>query len=125
MIELNTLRERHTAMEVLREEKRALERRAFAADELRDTVVRLEAEVEAARAEREAWCVPNLPQTAIFNFLGRGMRYRILQLLPPSPSHRTYRCFDSNTLTSLKNMAQTAPRCVGAKLSSLMHKPAR
>ena len=57
MAELNTLRERHTAMEVLREENRALGRRAAAADELRETVVRLEAEVEAARAEREAWCV--------------------------------------------------------------------
>lgn len=57
MTELNTLRERHTALEVLREENRALERRAKAADELRDTVVRLEAEVGAARAEREAWCV--------------------------------------------------------------------
>ncbi|KAI9510349.1 MAD-domain-containing protein [Russula earlei] len=53
--ELSTLRERHTAIEVLREENRALERRAAAADELRETVVRLEAEAEAARAEREAW----------------------------------------------------------------------
>jgi mitotic spindle assembly checkpoint protein MAD1 len=53
--ELSTLRERHTAIEVLREENRALERRAASADELRETVVRLEAEVEAARAEREAW----------------------------------------------------------------------
>ena len=56
--ELNTLRERHTAIEVLREQNRALERRAASADELRETVVRLEAEVQAARAEREAWCVP-------------------------------------------------------------------
>jgi len=54
--ELSTLRERHTVIEVLREENRALERRAASADELRETVVRLEAEVEAARAEREAWC---------------------------------------------------------------------
>ena len=54
--ELSVLRERHTVIEVLREENRALERRAASADELRETVVRLEAEVEAARAEREAWC---------------------------------------------------------------------
>jgi mitotic spindle assembly checkpoint protein MAD1 len=67
MAELNTLRERHTAMEVLREENRALERRAAAADELRETVMRLEAEVEAARAEREAWCVLRLPQISISN----------------------------------------------------------
>jgi mitotic spindle assembly checkpoint protein MAD1 len=125
MVELNTLRERHTVMEVLREENRALERRAAAADELRETVVRLEAEVEAARAEREAWCVPLLPQTSISNFLGRGMRYRILPLLPPSPSRRAYRCFDSNTRTSSKNMAQTVPRCVGAKLSALLYRRAR
>ena len=55
--ELSALRERHTAIEVLREENRALERRAASVDELRETVVRLEAEVEAARAEREAWHV--------------------------------------------------------------------
>ena len=70
MAELNTLRERHTAMEVLREENRALERRAAAADEMRETVVRLEAEVEAARAEREAWYVSLLPQASVSNFLG-------------------------------------------------------
>ncbi|KAN0114199.1 Spindle assembly checkpoint component Mad1 [Russula decolorans] len=63
MAELNTLRERHTVMEVLREENRALERRAAAADELRETVVRLEAEVEAARAEREAWARSAVPDT--------------------------------------------------------------
>ena len=55
--ELSALRERHTVIEVLREETCALERRAASADELRETIVRLEAEVEAARAEREAWCV--------------------------------------------------------------------
>ncbi|KAH9165300.1 mitotic checkpoint protein-domain-containing protein [Lactarius sanguifluus] len=55
MVELGSLRERHTAIEVLREQNRALEWRAAGADELRETVVRLEAEVQAARAEREAW----------------------------------------------------------------------
>ena len=55
--ELSALCERHTVIEVLCEENRALERRAASADELRETVVRLEAEVEAALAEREAWCV--------------------------------------------------------------------
>ena len=61
MAELVSLRERHTAIEVLREQNRALERRAVAADEMRETVVRLEAEVQAARTEREAWCVPHRP----------------------------------------------------------------
>ncbi|KAH9165006.1 MAD-domain-containing protein [Lactarius sanguifluus] len=55
MVELGSPRERHTAIEVLREQNRALERQAAGADELRETVVRLEAEVQAARAEREAW----------------------------------------------------------------------
>jgi mitotic spindle assembly checkpoint protein MAD1 len=71
MTQLGALRERHTAIEVIREENRALERRAAAADELRETVVRLEAEVEAARAEREAWCVP--PPPLLFLFL----RFRV------------------------------------------------
>jgi mitotic spindle assembly checkpoint protein MAD1 len=38
MAKLNTLRERHTAMEVLREENRALERRTAAMDELCESV---------------------------------------------------------------------------------------
>jgi hypothetical protein len=40
---------------VLREENRALERGAASADELHETVIRLEAEVEATRVERETW----------------------------------------------------------------------
>jgi hypothetical protein len=55
--ELSVLRERHTAIEVLREENHALERRTASADELCETVVRLEAEVEAARADHEMWRV--------------------------------------------------------------------
>ena len=58
MAELGTLRERHTSVEVLREQNRALKQRAASADELREMVVRLEAEVRAAHAERETWCVP-------------------------------------------------------------------
>jgi len=129
MTELNTLRERHTAMEVLREENRALERRVAAADELRDTAVRLEAEVEAARAEREAWCV-SLRGLQSFSFvlvflLGRGTLCPILPLLPQSRSRRAYLRFDSNTRISLKNTARTALRCAVAKRSSLMHRRAR
>jgi hypothetical protein len=41
--ELSVLRERHGTIEVLREEKLALECRAATADELHETVVRLEA----------------------------------------------------------------------------------
>ncbi|KAI0739854.1 spindle assembly checkpoint component Mad1 [Daedaleopsis nitida] len=53
--ELNILREKQTSVEVLKEQKRELERRARAADELREKVVKLEAELDAARKEREEW----------------------------------------------------------------------
>ncbi|KAJ2918857.1 hypothetical protein MD484_g1475, partial [Candolleomyces efflorescens] len=53
--ELNYLRERHTNAEVLKEEKRGLEKKVIVLEELRDKVVRLEAELDAARNEREEW----------------------------------------------------------------------
>lgn len=53
--ELAVLRERHASVEVLREEKRGLERKVQTLEQLREKVVRLEAEVEAGRREREAW----------------------------------------------------------------------
>jgi seryl-tRNA synthetase len=52
--ELSMLCERHTAIEVLHEENGALKCCAASADELHKTIVCLEAEVEAVRAEREA-----------------------------------------------------------------------
>jgi mitotic spindle assembly checkpoint protein MAD1 len=55
--ELTTLRQRHANIEVLKEQKRELERKAQAVDELRETVVKLEAELDAARKEREEWYV--------------------------------------------------------------------
>jgi len=81
MAELNTLRERHTAMVILREENRALEQRAAAADEMCETVIHLKAEAEAVRAEHKARYVSLLPQASVSNFLGRGTRYPILPLL--------------------------------------------
>lgn len=54
--EVTTLRERHVSIEVLREEKRGLERKVRTLEEMRERVVRLEAEVEAGRREREDWC---------------------------------------------------------------------
>ncbi|KAJ3497243.1 hypothetical protein NLJ89_g10374 [Agrocybe chaxingu] len=60
-VELNSLRERNTSIEVLREEKRGLERKVAMLDELRTKVVKLEAEVEAGRREREEWA--NKPST--------------------------------------------------------------
>lgn len=53
--EVTSLKERQMSVEVLREEKRDLERKARAADGLRDQVARLEAEVQAGRREREQW----------------------------------------------------------------------
>lgn len=57
--ELKFLRERHTSVEVLREEKRGLERKVLMLEELRTKVVKLEAEVEAGRKEREHWYILN------------------------------------------------------------------
>jgi len=56
-MELNNLRERHTSVEVLREEREGLERKVKILEELREKVVKLEAEVEAGRREREEWSV--------------------------------------------------------------------
>ena len=53
--ELAILRQRNANVEILREQKRELERRAVAADELQEKVIKLEAELEAARKEREDW----------------------------------------------------------------------
>ena len=53
--ELNTLREKQTSVEVLKEQKRELERKVRGAEELRERVVKLEAELDAARKEREEW----------------------------------------------------------------------
>ncbi|KAJ7777883.1 spindle assembly checkpoint component Mad1 [Mycena maculata] len=53
--ELAVLRDRHTSIEVLREEKRGLERKLKPLEDLREQVVKLEAQVEAGRQERETW----------------------------------------------------------------------
>lgn len=55
--ELTILRERHTSIEVLKEERRGLEQKVRVFEELREKVVKLEAEVEAGRQERKAWRV--------------------------------------------------------------------
>lgn len=56
-MELNVLRERHASVEVLKEEKRGLERKVKVMEELREKVVKLEAELDAGRREREEWLV--------------------------------------------------------------------
>ena len=54
--ELAVLRERHASLEVLREQKRELERKVKGAENLRDQNIRLQAELDASRKEREEWC---------------------------------------------------------------------
>ncbi|KAI0942237.1 hypothetical protein AcW1_002917 [Taiwanofungus camphoratus] len=61
--ELNILRDRHVSIEVLKEQKRDLERKVIGVEELREKVVRLEAELEAARREREEWASENMAQS--------------------------------------------------------------
>jgi mitotic spindle assembly checkpoint protein MAD1 len=55
--ELTQLRQQKKSIEVLEEQKRDMERKLANTDSLRQSVARLEAEVEAARKEREGWCV--------------------------------------------------------------------
>ncbi|KZV66505.1 MAD-domain-containing protein [Peniophora sp. CONT] len=53
--ELALLRDRKANVEVLKEEKRGLEARLRGMDELREKVVQLEGELDAARRERKEW----------------------------------------------------------------------
>ncbi|KIJ05303.1 hypothetical protein PAXINDRAFT_141378, partial [Paxillus involutus ATCC 200175] len=55
--ELGRYKDKHANLEVLREEKRALERKVSVMEDLREKVVFLEAQVEAARRERQEWYV--------------------------------------------------------------------
>ena len=55
MGELTQLRQRNESIEVLKEKNRDLNRKLADTDSLRQSVARLEAEVEAARKEREEW----------------------------------------------------------------------
>ncbi|KAI0337286.1 MAD-domain-containing protein [Trametopsis cervina] len=53
--ELTGLRQRQANVEILKEQKRELEVKALGTDKLREQVARLEAELDAARREREDW----------------------------------------------------------------------
>lgn len=55
--ELTVLRQRSMSVEVLREQKRELEKKVTNMDGLKEKVVKLEAELDAARREREEWYV--------------------------------------------------------------------
>ncbi|KAF7319368.1 hypothetical protein HMN09_00274700 [Mycena chlorophos] len=53
--ELAVLKERHTSIEVLREENRSLHHKLQPMEGLEEKVVQLEAQLDAARRERETW----------------------------------------------------------------------
>ena len=75
--ELAILKQRHANIEVLKEQKRELERKVGVVEELREKVVKLEAELEAARKEREAWYVRHLMLVITrFNGLLQGIETR-------------------------------------------------
>ncbi|KAH0835724.1 spindle assembly checkpoint component Mad1 [Lanmaoa asiatica] len=74
--ELGRYKDRHANLEVLREEKRALERKVLVVDELREKVISLEAQVEAARQERQEWAnksnevgTPSKPSVSVIQSL--------------------------------------------------------
>lgn len=67
-VELGMYKDRHGNIEVMREEKRALERKVAVMEELREQVVSLEAQVEAARQERQAWLVSPFLQRPLPDF---------------------------------------------------------
>ena len=79
------LREHHTAIKLLCEENRALERRAASADKLRETVMRPKAEVEVAHAECEAWCAPRL-FLYVLHFGANFVEFRAMNAVPETVS---------------------------------------
>ena len=50
-------RQRHASIEVLKEQKYELEKKLEGLEKVKEKVVKLEAELEAARQEREEWCI--------------------------------------------------------------------
>lgn len=120
--ELNILRDRHASVEVLREEKRGLERKVKVLDELRDKVVRLEAEVEAGRREREEWfvylcCFFSLLR--LIQFPGRTKPPKMFQRLRKPQFQSLKACPNSGLLMrgSSRNTARLSSSSAGANLN--------
>ena len=119
--ELGRYKDRHSNLEVLREEKRTLERKVLVVDELREKVVSLEAQVEAARRERQEWyAVYSRPKTTcLSDDTGRTSLMRLAR--PPNlrcPSSRASPNSDSRTHVYLRNMVLTWLFSGVAKLNS-------
>ncbi|CAK5278166.1 unnamed protein product [Mycena citricolor] len=71
-------RDRHTSIEVLREEKRSLERKLQPMEGLREQVARLEAQLEAAKQERAPEKIPTASETSALSIL-RLQHARLLE----------------------------------------------
>lgn len=131
--ELKVLRERQTSVEVLREEKRGLERKIQMLEEFRTKAIKLEAEVEAGRKEREAWCsflrISLFDCTHIYDTIGRRVlrirSFQARQLLLPKPyltsalpmhvcSRNTVpqSLFSANERPNLLNMSGVTPNLI-------------
>lgn len=122
--ELSVLRSRHQSIEVLREQKRDLERKLSATDVLRQSVIRLEAEVDAARREREEWFVPFGLSDSISHVnigLQKPMNRQHHLKLPPL-SHEAFQLSGLNTAVSWKNMVLSKPS-YGRKSTSSQKQP--
>ena len=93
--ELGVLRKQHTSVEVLREEKRVLEKKARMFDEAQERAVRLEEEVEAGKKEREQWCVSSTTTcySLVYNSAGTGEGFwKKAQPRQIHPSHYHKHC---------------------------------
>jgi mitotic spindle assembly checkpoint protein MAD1 len=88
--ELAQLRQRNESIQVLKEQNRDLERKLATADALRQSVVKLEAEVEAARKEREEWhAIPHFIITSIHvNFCTPGRQRHTHRSFPRALPHQ-------------------------------------
>lgn len=115
--ELTTLRQRHANIEILKEQKRDLEQKVRGVEELRETVAKLEAELEAARKEREEWCVLPCTCVALSNRIYAGLRERPNLQRLPSPLRKACPTSDSHTRVSWKSMARTSLFYTGGRLS--------
>ncbi|CAL1701807.1 unnamed protein product [Somion occarium] len=86
--ELIMLRHRNTSLEVLKEQKRELEKKVSGVEQLKEKVVRLEAELDAARQEREDWASKSAstPSVAVTQSLS-DLRLKYATLLEENGSN--------------------------------------
>ncbi|KAG8969020.1 coiled-coil domain-containing protein mad1 [Tulasnella sp. 419] len=108
--EVISLRARQTSIEVLREEKRDLERKLLKAQEDKERVVKLESELDAARREREEWTSsllnlqvdPGLDPSATITQRLSSLRLQHATLLEQHSSLQSLLVLRDNSLQSLQ-----------------------